>query len=132
MADANDPTSAAPAAPAQPAAPEAPAFWAPRNVRAERMSRFGFVFALIGLIASLLGPVFDAIGGSLGSAVALIGIGIFLQVCGVFLLAGLVCGILALAWRARPVTLPVLSIIALPLAGVLLAIELFVIFLVTT
>jgi hypothetical protein len=110
MADANDTTSAAPAA---------PAVWAPRSVRARRMSRLGVGLAIAGLIASRLGPV-------------LIGIGIFLQVCGVALLGALVCGILALAWGARPVTLPVLAIVALPATGILLVIELFVIFLVTT
>jgi hypothetical protein len=126
MADANDTTSAAPAAPA------APAVWAPRAVRARRMSRFGFGLALAGLIATLLGPVLDALGGAVGGAIALIGIGIFLQVCGVALLGALVCGILALAWGARPVTLPVLSIVALPAGVILLVVELFVIFLVTT
>jgi hypothetical protein len=123
MADANDTTSAAPAA---------PAVWAPRSVRARRMSRLGVGLAIAGLIASLLGPVLDALGGAVGGAIALIGIGIFLQVCGVALLGALVCGILALAWGARPVTLPVLAIVALPATGILLVIELFVIFLVTT
>jgi lysozyme family protein len=109
----------------------------PDDLRAEgtrRVARLSLRFAVAGVILGLVGPALDAIGGVLGGAAwVLTAVGIFVQAANVaFILGGLVAGIIALARGARPVTRPVLAIVALPISGVLILIEVFVIFLLTT
>jgi hypothetical protein len=102
---------------------------------AARVGRLAFRFAVIGTVLGLIGPALDAIGGvtvDRGGSI-LIAVGIVVQAASVALiLAGVIAGIMALVRGVRPRTLPVLAIVALPVSGLLILIEVFIIFLVTT
>jgi len=97
-----------------------------------RVARRAVQFAGVGIVLGLIGPVLDAIGGVTGAA-ALIVVGIVVQAAALaFILGGVIVGFIALTRGARPRTLPVLAIAALPVSGVLILVEVFVIFVVTT
>ena len=103
--------------------------------RGRRVARLAFRFAVTGVVLGLIGPLLDTIGGVKGDVGGSIFIacGIVVQAASVaFLLGGVIAGILALSHGARPRTPAVLAIVALPLCGLLILIEVFVIFLATT
>jgi hypothetical protein len=102
---------------------------------ASRPARFALRFAVAGLVAALVGPVLESLGSTWDGVPTgmpwLFGVGLVVQAASVaLLLGGVVVGIIALARRARPVTRPVLAIVALPVTGVLVMIEIFVLFLI--